>query len=312
MRDPEYDAFGPWIIEISELDPPPPLFRPFLTRKEIPLLSIKIPRKIERRLAHPGMNLYDYMVTLYEEDLVVLQRVGSDVRSESFYYRDVQFLRYGEHLLKGELQLSMTEKLFILPFSTVSTKIMQRMVGLIRERYTEGTAQAAPGEAIGDMADEDLSYYFERLLAEEKAEHPESRLLAAQAETAVGAYETGTFRRLLFGIISKRLLESLHFSDGRELKIISRGKRYRYKGQSVYGLESCTIPTSNISGVRWEADEKNTAVMDLILQTAGGSVSFAFARENRSIDAYARFLAALPGLAQGSGANRGMAFEDAY
>lgn len=307
MRDPEYDAFGPWIIEISELDPPPPLFRPFLTRKEIPLLSIKIPRKIERRVAHPGMNLYDYMVILYEEELVILQRVGNDVQSETFYYRDVQFLRLSEHLLKGELRLVMTGKVFDVPFSTVSTRIMQRLVGLIRERYTDGAAQAVPVEEVGDLAEGDLSYYFTRLLAEEKAEHPESRLLAAQPETAVGAYETGIFRRLLFGIISKLLLESLHFSNGRELKIISRGKRYRYKGQSVHGTEICTIPTSKISGVSWEADTKNMAVMNLSLQTAGGAVSFAFTRENRSIDAYARFLAALPGLPQGSGANRGPA-----
>ena len=55
MRDPEYDRFGPWIIEISEADPPPPLFRPYLTREETVLLSIKIPRKIDRRDAPPAL-----------------------------------------------------------------------------------------------------------------------------------------------------------------------------------------------------------------------------------------------------------------
>ncbi len=40
MGNPEYDRFGPWIIEISALDPPPPLFQPYLTRQETPLLDI--------------------------------------------------------------------------------------------------------------------------------------------------------------------------------------------------------------------------------------------------------------------------------
>jgi hypothetical protein len=299
MRDPEYDAFGPWIIEISELDPPPPLFRPYLTREEIPLLSIKIPRKIERRLAHPGMNLYDYMVTLYQEDFVILQRVENDVRSEAFYYRDIQYIRYGEHLLKGNLHLAMRGKVFDVPFNTVSTKIMHHLVSLIRERYTNGEAQATMSEEIRDIAEGDLSYYFTRLLAQEKAKYPERRVLATQTETSIGSFETRTFRKLLFGIISKLLLESLHLSDGRELKIISRGKTYRYKGQSIHGLETCYIPTSKISGVTWEADTKNTAVLNLTLQTAGGSVSYTFVRENRSIRSYASFLSAVTGLSEG-------------
>jgi len=57
----EYNRFGPWVIEISEEDPPSPFFIPYLSRTEPALLSIKIPRKIDRRSAQAGMNLYDYL-----------------------------------------------------------------------------------------------------------------------------------------------------------------------------------------------------------------------------------------------------------
>ena len=40
QRDPEYDRFGPWVIEIGDEDPPPPLFVPHLTRSEAPLLGL--------------------------------------------------------------------------------------------------------------------------------------------------------------------------------------------------------------------------------------------------------------------------------
>ncbi|NCF65903.1 MAG: hypothetical protein GWP61_08010 [Chloroflexi bacterium] len=301
MRDPEYDSFGPWIIEISELDPPPPLFLPYLTREENPLFSIKIPRKIDRRAAHPGMNLYDYLVTLYQEDFVILKRVGDEVSSEAFFYKEIQHLRHSEHLLKGNLHLAMMGKSYDLPFNTVSADIMRRLAELIRERYTGEAERAA---TVGDkgIPEDNLSYYFSRLLAQEKVLNPPFQVLASQTETPVGSYETRPLHKLLFGIISKRLLESLHLSDGRELKIISRGKIYKYKGQSVYGIEVCTIPTSKIIGITWEPDPKNTAVLKLILQTAGGTLTFAFIRDNPSLRSYTRFLSAALGLPEGSNA----------
>ena len=301
MRDPEYDRFGPWIIEISEADPPPPLFLPHLTREETPLLSIKIPRKIDRRDARPGMNLYDYMINLYQEELVILERVGNDVRSEAFFYRDIHWLRYGEHLLKGSLHLSMTGKVYDLPFNTVSTNIIERLVDLIRQRYTGEAGQAAMAEAP-DISEGELSFFFAGLLARERAQYPEFRILASQTETPIGFYETGAFRKLLFGIFSKRLLESLHLSDGRELKIIDRGKIYRYKGQTVYGIDTYTIPISNIAGVTWQKDPKNAAVLNLILEISGSFVSFAFVRDNPSIRSYSRFLSAQPRSPEGTDA----------
>ena len=301
-RDPEYDRFGPWVIEISELDPPPPLFLPYLTREELPLLSIKIPRKIDRRNARPGMNMYDYMVTLYETDMVIFERDGDDVRSQTFFYRDVHLLRYGTTLLRGNLHLGMVGKVYDLPFNTVSSDVMQKLVDLIRQRYTTVVGHMALEEEP-DFSDEGLSFFFSRLLAKEKKQNPQLRLLASQIETAVGSYETGFFRRHLFGVIKKLLLESLHLSDGRELKIISRDKTYRYKWQVIHGQDTSYIPIDNITGVTWEAEPKNTAVYHLTLQTAGGNVSFAFVRENPSLPSYARFLSELYGLPDGSNAD---------
>lgn len=167
MNDPEYDRFGPWVVEISEVGPLPCLFLPYLTREETPLLSIKIPRKIDRQNARPGMNLYDYVVNLYREDLLILQRVADDVRTDTFFYCEIQCLWYEYVLLRGNLRLVMPERVFDLPFNTVSEAIMRRLVTLIRQRYTDETAQVAITQ-IPDFADDNLSYYFTKLLARER------------------------------------------------------------------------------------------------------------------------------------------------
>ncbi len=64
----EYDSFGPWVFEISEQCPIPALFEPNVNSDNNTLLSIKIPRDIERRNANPEMHLYNYVVNLYETE----------------------------------------------------------------------------------------------------------------------------------------------------------------------------------------------------------------------------------------------------
>lgn len=114
--------------------------------------------------------------------------------------------------------------------------------------------------------------------------------MASQTETPVGGYESGRLRRFLWGVLDKRLLESLHLSDGRELKIINRGKTFKYRGQAIYGMNAFYLPLDKIVDVAWEPDAKNTAVTYLTLTVAGGQISFAFIQANASIAGYARFL----------------------
>ena len=288
MRDPEYDRFGPWAVEISEADPPPPLFLPYLTRDEIPLLAIKIPRNIERRKARAGMNLYDYMVSLYTDNLVILQRVEDDVRRQTFSYRDIQALRYAEDLLKGNVVLFLQSQTNDLPFNTVSKTLMQRMVDLIRGRYAENISSMLLVEDPV-ASQQDLSFFFRNLLAVELARTPALHFMAAQADTPVGAHESGV-RKLLFGTLGKTLLESMHLYDGRELQIIDRGQDFKYAWQSVYGRRETYIPWTNISGVAWTPDPRNAAIVNLNLEIVGDPLTFALLRDKSCIPTYAQIL----------------------
>lgn len=300
QRDPEYDRFGPWVLEITDEDAAPPLFVPHLDRTEIPLLSLKIPRHIERRRAHPGMDLYDYVVSLYEQDLVILQRIDHEVRAATFRYRDVQYLRVSEELLRGNLHLAMPAASYDLPYNTVSHEIMARLVDLIRGRYRPPGQGLAPGADIGPEP-EGLSFYFERLLAAELASVSGMRSLAAQPETGVGAHEADTLRRILFGLVSKRLLETLHLGDGRELKIIGRGPTYAYRWQTIYGTDICFIPTANLKEARWGDGGDGGAMIDLTLSTEGGDVAYAFSADNPTLDGYRAYLRSLAGATASTG-----------
>lgn len=290
QRDPEYDRFGPWVIEINDEDPPPPLFLPHLTRTETPLLSVKIPRKISRREAHPGMDLYDYMISLYEHDIVVLERVEREVRSRTIRYRDIEQLSMRDELLRGNLHLGVAEGPYDLPYNTVSGDIMRRLVEIIRERYHRD--QEPLGVKVEAVEPGELSFYFERLLRDEQEGGSGVQPVASQAETQLGALEEGLARRVLFGLVAKRLLESLHLSDGRELKVVDRGQPYAYRWQTVYGRTETWIPLANITAVDWDwgAEQADSSPVTVTMSTGAGGNVWVFTPNNPTLGHYRRYL----------------------
>jgi hypothetical protein len=286
-RDAEYDRFGPWAIEISADDPVPALFAPHLIQARPALLAVKIPRKVARRDAHPGMDLYDYVVSLYEDELLVLQRVGHDVRAVAIACRDVQHLRVREDLLHGNLHLGLPDAAVDLPYNTVSSQLMQRLVGLVKERCRVPTWVAMPLQTATPVGG--MSFYFEGLRQAMRHEQPHMQPLAAQADTALGPSATGLLRRIAFGVVDKRLLESLHQTDGEVLMVMDRGRPYAYRWQSVYGREETWVPLANITHAVWDDDPRGVT-STLTIGTRGGERQWTFLLGNHTRAPYTAFL----------------------
>lgn len=293
----EYDRFGPWVIEISEADPVPPLFEPYVDGAREPVVAVKVPRPIERRNASPDMDLYDYLLTLYEDEVQVLSRERGSVRDVTFAYSEIERITFSEDLLAGHLELCAKRSTFDLPFNAVSSEIMENVVDEIRRRYL---ASAAPAEVpAGSRIDRDeLSHYFAGLLARHQRTRPEFRLLAAQFEHSVAETESSTFRRLVYGIIGKRILESLHLSDGRELEVIDRGMHFRYFRQAVYGTSTSYVPLDRIVALDW-SDDPGTGITTLRIATASGESSFVFDSDNPTLRGYREALERLAGVDAG-------------
>lgn len=296
-RDREYDRFGPWVLEVSDEDPLPRLFVPYASRSEIPLLAIKIPRRIARRDAHPGMDLYDYVVRLYETEMEVLERIEGEragahsggVHTRTFAYGDIRHFSLHEELLRGSLHLGVVGDPYTLPYNTVSQELMARVASIVRERLPIEPARVELPPAAEPAG---LSFYFERLLRDEDRSGAGFRLLAAQPQVALGAVETSLARRLLFGLVDKRLLESIHLSDGHTLRVFDRGRPMAYRWQSVYGRRETVIPLANIGVVEPASDAGDETTTELIVRTGGGDCGWTFARHHPALPAYREWLTA--------------------
>ena len=114
--------------------------------------------------------------------------------------------------------------------------------------------------AIERIESSELSFYFERLLRDEQAAGVRDATASPRRPTPSSARSRRVLaRRILFGLVAKRLLESLHLSDGRELKVIDRGQPYAYRWQSVYGRAETWIPLANITAVDWDWGRRGEA-----------------------------------------------------
>lgn len=291
MRDPEYDRYGPWMLEISESDPLPPLFEPFFTREEDPLYCVKIPRQMDRRDLSPGMNMYDYVVALYEVDLLILERDGEDVKTLSIPYSDIVTLRHSEDLLSGQLHIYTVGKCYSLPYSTVSAEMADHIVDLIRVRYNtmpisngipDFNSPATPGL-------EEMSFYFNGLLGKYRLNHPGTKFLAHQTEIAVHTMDNNFWRRIFYGAIEKKLLESIHFFNGSELEIIDRGRKWGYRWQAIYGKETLFLPVNNIRKINRLPDTLDW-IESLTFHTEVTGHSFLLVKANPGLEIYAGLL----------------------
>ena len=286
----EYDRFGPWIFEISDDDPVPPIFQSFVDTSIPSVLSFKIPRPIERRKAKPGMDLYDFLITIREDSIEILQRKGDAVKKMAVAYTDIHSLQCSQDLLLGNFSLITGETIYSFPFNTVSEEFIDRIINIVLERFPK---LPTPKEVENEVkADEwKLGPNFYRLLTKEKRKEPQYRCFGVQGQVSVASQNDSLFKRLWYGLIDKRCYESLHFSDGHLLKIIGRGTLYRYRGKPDYRVDKIFIPIASVAELEWNPDPLLNDVM--IINYKLKQESFSFAVTMKNFEPYKQYLQSL-------------------
>jgi len=230
----------------------------------------------------PGEHMYDYVVCIYENDMLILERDGEDVKRKSIQYGEILALRLTEDLLNGILHIYTADYSYKIPFNTISSGLVEKLTEILRTRYINApisenkSFKLKPSEIELDK----LSFFFNRLLNKAEKKHPDMRLLAVQPEVSVKSNEKNLWRRFLFAAIDKRLLESLHIYNGKEMEIINRGRTWKYRWQAVYGKETLFLPLEKIRTVSLEPEKSGQGIRNLIFQTEGSHHTFSFLEEN--------------------------------
>ncbi|GGN32396.1 hypothetical protein GCM10010109_53410 [Actinoplanes campanulatus] len=141
----EFDAFGPWIDEVTDVDGLPRLYRDSGLDPRAHRLVLKVPRDIERRNANPHMHLYDYVIAVGDEILTVLIRHEDTYGTARIPFDRIAAIRDGVRLLNGQLTIhTLDGPALTIPYNGSAGAPVRDLIRVLREVYLPA---APPGPA---------------------------------------------------------------------------------------------------------------------------------------------------------------------
>ena len=275
----EYNAFGPWAYEISDRYPLPRLFAPYFTADDKAVMKIKIPREIERRNAEPGMDLYDYVVALYEDRLLVLKREGDTVLEKQIPLKEFKGVRIYQNLLKGGYTIFSARGSISFPFNSVSLDLFQKLTNLSLERV-KPQGRDISNLPVTETAPE--SMLLINMLHDVEMKLPGVRVGAVQKSADVhrkGATQN-MIERMLWGEMNP---EALHLYTDRYLIVLENGVFPNHVGMQEFGYTQTIIPLSCIDGIEVAHSEEYSLLEEARLTLGPDRVAYHYEIDNEEV-----------------------------
>ena len=274
----EYDAFGPWVYEIDEGHLIPPLFKPYFPSDKPFEMAFKIPREIERRKATPDMDLYDYVVAAYDEEIVVLSRRDKAVDEVRVRYAEIEGISLYRRLLYGVCVLYLKEGKAEIPFNVVSIEILMRFIRLIRGKILIAPADCALPQGISDQELSDILFF--NLARDLRDEGEQFVIVTQQPDQAVRYRKPTLMQRLKQTVRPPHLKSAMHLMNDRELLVIERGTGGDKARDSEHSYEYFYLPLQQIQNIAESEDDLYVGIKKCSVHLPHHRFDWRFGAEN--------------------------------
>ncbi|OIQ84724.1 hypothetical protein GALL_334570 [mine drainage metagenome] len=297
QRTAEFDAFGPWVDEVTDVGGIPQLFRSHPIDLTSALLAIKIPRNISRRDADPSMDLYDHLIVVDETGVTILSRVvdprvrAGAVPAPPFTTRvltwsEVTGVTVSTEFVDGLLTLHTTGAAVTVPFNGSSVSTVDRLVALVRSRYGAGVTSVGDAGQVRRAGDPDaprastglpdvereLQGVHRRVLSDE----PQMRHLTTQQRTTVRWTHPRALVRLAKNLWPTAVQTSLAYTDGRELLVVHRRDAVVRGHKPVYSIARTALRVDSITGTDIADSAELVGVRILTLHLGDATIELLF------------------------------------
>ena len=259
-RTEEFDAFGPWVLPVSEAEDVPRLFRPHAGDPRTAQAMLKVPRSISRRDANPSMDLYEHLLVCRDDTVVLLTRAPTQsggVHRRTVAATDLVAMEESVDLLDGRLVLVARDGPSLrVSYNGSSRDLIRGFVDVVRATWTTGEGRPAPEpdrhpiplglrELGPDVA---LVTEYRGLVAAEPAmhllgAHPRDRVEPLAPDAA------GFVTRLTHRLWPMTLQGAVVCSDGREVVVLHRRPWWVRGARPVHSIARTIIPVDRAHGV---------------------------------------------------------------
>jgi len=278
----EFDAFGPWILQVQSQEDVPRLYRKHPLDLDTARLVLKVPRVISRRDANSDMDLYDHLVVAGATSLTVLSRRGDTYQSAEVPYARIAAVSTSVALLDGLLVAHDVEGAaaagvaVTFRYNGVSDDLVKQLVDILRAQagaaappsWAGATAQAphaTPGTR--DLGDADIALVTEQ---HELAEHDGLVTLGMHMRTVVRR-RSGSMRGVLDMLRPVTLHAAIVSVGSGELHLVHRRRWFTTGKKPVHSVAHTVVILPHVTSVT--ADEMlRYAEVRAVQITSGRSV----------------------------------------
>ena len=283
----EYDSFGPWAYEINDSYPLPRLFAPFFSADDKAILMIKIPRQIDRKDASPDMDLYDFVLALYEDKLRILERKGNEVADHLIPAESFMGIRIYEKLLMAGCTVFSDNESVSFPFNSTSMALIRKFADLSIEKLQDKgpaghTVDVSSLPVSGETPD---SILLTNLLHEEQVKTEGIAVGAKQAGIPINR-RTDTrsdIERMLWKELNP---EALYLYTAKDLIILELGSFPNRGGTTELGYTYTILPFNRITGMEITDSKTYKDLKKCVLSLGQNRITYHFAQDNAQVAAF--------------------------
>lgn len=261
----EHDAFGPWVYEVDDIHPLPPLFSAYQTQLGNALMVFKIPRNIDRRDAHRYTNLYDAVVGIFKTHVLIIQRRGNTVQDTNVRLSDVQAISNNCCLLRGTMTLYTNTMSFSVVYNTVSSEAIDKAIDLIHA--IQQNRKYSLNLRSMDYNTVSVGHLLCHLINGLKKNDTDIKLVAYQSETFKIQQTMG------FATNDRELI----LIDHETTKKMEKGKPKTYSYSTVY------IPINQLAAVRISNHPDDSGTKRLSFSTRNHTFTCSYTASNTSV-----------------------------
>ena len=277
----EFSTFGPWVYEIKESYPLPRLFAPFFDKDDQAIMKIKIPRDIDRRNAKPGMNLYDYVIALYRDQLRILERSENDsVTDHLIDAADFMGIRIYKNMLRAACTIYTVNGSFSFSFNSASMDLIWKTANLILASMERNRPVDVSSLPVTEAQPKTM--LLQNMLHDIRKE---------REDIAVGAVQEGmeVYPREDTAVKIERMLwkelnpEAVHLFTPKELIVLENGFFPNRAGMPDFGFTYTIMPLNKLTAVNLSRSKVYSLLMECTIYLGPNQLTYHYGVDNEEV-----------------------------
>ena len=277
----EFSTFGPWVYEINEAYPLPALFAPFFFDDDQAIMKIKIPRDIDRRNAKPGMNLYDYVIALYKDQLRILERNENDTVSEKLVQAaDFMGIRIYKNMLRAACTIYSVDGSISFSFNASSIDIIWKFANQILASLERNKPLDVSSLPVTEA--EPKTMLLQNMLQDMRRERSDISMGAVQKAIEVYPREDTTTKieRMLWKELNP---EAVHLFTPKELIVLENGFFPNRAGMPDFGFTYTIMPLNKLTAVNISRSNEYSLLMECTIYLGPSHLTYHYDVDNEEV-----------------------------